>query len=152
MKSNQSNQKSLLFTTVHTYPKFLMVSLTQWSLAIKKKKKGCGYLYFEVHVFLHLDVLHPRTQLEVTSLCAWCVTGIHVQSTGYGERASKPHHRENTSRGIVRGELQHLYHWFPNVRWFVETQVEALLEVCGYIYVISFLVSEGMKKHKWRHY
>ena len=42
----------------------------------------------------------------------------------------------------------HLCDQFLSVRRDEEAQVEALLEVCGYIYVVSFLVSEGMKKHK----
>ena len=45
----------------------------------------------------------------------------------------------------------HLCDQFPNVRRDEEAQVEALLEVCGYIYMISFLVSEGMKKHPPSH-
>ena len=57
----------------------------------------------------------------------------------------------NTGRGIARGMWLPLCDQLLSVRRDEEAQVEALLEVCGYIYVISFLVSEGMKKHKWRH-
>ena len=102
-----------MHTYTHTHPPHTHMNTFTHTLT-----HTCICTHTHAHTCMHARThahTHTRALLEVTSLCTWCVTGLHVQSTWYGEGASKPHHRENTSRGIVRGKMLPLYYWSSGV-------------------------------------